>query len=172
MPAKDIHDFRYAISRIHAEKENIINLYNFITEKDSELPKGKDDDFKRNVIKCVNKLQEGLLHKKRFGIEINEIVKSAFKVENEIDYDSIEKVNKLSEKIAGKYSITQTQILFSEIDFKKIAQNIDAQLDSWKYSTDSEEYKFLKNLKVYVTEESKPDSWKQFLHEGMVAANE
>jgi len=153
-PLKNLNDFRYAISRIHVEKENIFSLYDFIEKEKYKLPT-KDDDFKKRIIGCINKLQEGLLFDKRFGIEINEIVKLAFKVENEIEYDSIKKAISHAETIADKYSITQMQLLFSEVDFKKIVYIVNKELDSGKYSEKPEEYKLLEKLKLEAEKRSK-----------------
>lgn len=142
-PTKNIEDFRYAISRINAEKENIFNLHAFI----KNLPEGEEaDDFRKKIIDCIKKLQEGLLYKRRFGIEITEIVKLAVKIENEIDRESVVIATNMSNEIADKYSITQLQLIFSEVDYKKIIDKANNELHSGKYPTDSEEYKFIEEL--------------------------
>jgi len=152
-PIEDIHNFRYAISRIHAEKENIFNLYHFIKREGHGLT--ENNDFKKNIINCINKTQKNLLYNTRFGIEINEITRLAFEAEEKIEYGSIEEAKKLSEEIAVKYSITEVQLLFTKLDFKQIVIDADNLLASGKYSKNSEEYELLEKLKSIAEKKSK-----------------
>ena len=155
---KLLASIRRALLAISLEKETLLSAYNFLL-----LNAGKGYINETIVLNYINKTQEKLLKKIRFGIPQSPIVDILFRIDYENNKAFYSDVIELISKVGDKYIAKDFNTLFVEIEFNEWRRIITELLENDTISDNELRWKFMQ-LRDICTERNRGKFWSFFIN--------